>query len=303
MTGLTLTHTQYGETSLIALRVMGNNTYLLNYDGQVYKSLTAPEFDYLCKHTQSGREIDRDTTFISETGNILEVTQVGEGYRYTLRQPSSKGMIDTDTPTDRRQVFIAGKNRMISRWIAFGFSKPLVSISDYKNEPLEVHHVNLNSGDDSVDNLVVLPRWVHKYIHRKNGVSDYNLFSVYANAVRLLRGLEDDVIKDLLMSLGDLKSYLIDEGVDSNYLNISGKKLRLDLLDLFDPSTDRDPFESVFNEDVAWEITKIQIKAYRYRMVREGYSVDAVDNEVYDILRDLGYLTHTVKVFNEAILN
>lgn len=293
-------------------KVMDGFTIL--HRGVTFKSLKHPDFKYLIQQAHlKGIQLDlsTDDIYISQEGTLLSFKNESEVLTYNRSKTVEQGKWGGDSVRSRKRNYFTDREIWLSTapYISAGFGHKYYDVNAlydaYTRQALvitdgdeveavrllksvmETHHINKNEGDDSVINLITLPRKVHRRLERKN-TSKSIPFRVIAEIVRELRDSPDDELRRTLTSRRAMRELLVILGFTDIVVDSFTARDRQDLIDIFDTSTLGGPYDPFYDEDLAEILTTISYLDDYYKIKRAGKTTTEALEEVIPHARQYG---------------
>lgn len=299
----------------------------IKVDGSIYKSLKHPDFKYLLHQALlKGNQLvsSSNNIYINREGSTLHFSDDGGVLTYNLNNVSEQGAHSAETTRSRKRAPFGSSKIWLSAapYISAGFGHKYYDVNNlyniYTKQALEIangdeglanqmlkgimqtHHINKNEGDDSVLNLITLPRKIHGWVERKN-TSESIPFRVIAEVVRELRDNPDDELRRTLTSRREMCELLVTLGFTDIVVDRFTARDRQDLIDIFDTSTLGGPYDPFFDEDLADILTTISYLDDYYKIKRAGKTTTEALEEVIPQVRQYG--THDAINLFTALMN
>ena len=286
----------------------------IKVDDSIYKSLKHSDFKYLTNQAliKGNRLVTSDNDiYINQDGSLLSFKGDGGVLTYTNPKTVRQGKHSEDKVKRRNRNYFTDREIWLSTasYISAGFGHKYYDVNAlydaYTRQALAIsnndegvakqllkgimqtHHINKDEGDDSIINLITLPRHIHRWLERKNTDGSIT-FNIIAKIVRELRDMPDDEIRRKLTSMSGMRELLVELGyVDVVVDNFTARD-RQDLIDIFDTSTLGGPYDPFYDKDLADTLTTISYLDDYYKLKREGKTTTESLEEVIPHVRQFG---------------
>lgn len=286
----------------------------IKVEGSIYKSLKHQDFNYLLHQAllKGNRLVTSDSNiYIDQDGSLLSFKGDGGVLTYTNPKTVRQGKHSEDKVKRRNRNYFTDREIWLSTapYISAGFGHRYYDVNalyiKYTRQALEIangdeglakkllkgimqtHHINKDEGDDSIINLISLPRHIHRWLERRN--TDGSIpFRVIAKVVRELRVMPDDELRRKLTSMGGMRELLVELGFKGIIVDNFTSRDRQDLIDIFDTSTLGGPYDPFYDEDLADIFTTISYLDDYYKLKRAGSTTTEALEEVIPQVRQFG---------------